>query len=79
MKAVINEKETPVEESKYPYLGKADKQVEKQFIVLFTSYKTGVVVQTDKEAYWPLGQFDTHWAEDDCFTPFTGSITLSND
>jgi hypothetical protein len=30
MKAVINEKETPVEKRKYPYLGKADKKVEEQ-------------------------------------------------
>jgi hypothetical protein len=79
MKAVINEKETPVEKRKYPYLGKADKKVEEQFVVLFTSYKTGVVVQTNDKTYWPLGHTDIRWAEYDCFTPFTGSITLSND
>ena len=79
MKAVINEKKTPVAKIKYPYLGKADGAVEKQFVVLFTSYKTGVVVQANYEANWPLGHTATRWAEDECFTPFTGSITLSND
>ena len=80
MKAVINEKETPVEKSKYPYLGKAIKtNVKKQFVVLFTSYKNGVVIQTNEEAYWPLGYPDTRWDEEGSFTPLTGSITLSND
>ena len=75
MKAVINEKETP-KQPEYPMLMKATGSGR---IVLFTSYKTGVVVQTNEEAYWPLGQFSTRWAEDGCFTPFQGSITLSND
>jgi len=72
MKAVINEKETPVK-PKYPCL----KQSKYGVVVLFYSYRRGTVVAgvdiTDP------GQFREDWEEDDCFTPFSGSITISND
>ena len=76
MKAVINEKETPVVKSKYPWIGKHE--VDDIFsIILFTSENSGVCLQTNKE-FDNKGEYSTHWFEDVC-TPFTGSITLSND
>lgn len=71
MKAVINEKETPVK-PKYPYLGK-----QSSYLVAFTSRDTGVLVSGKNEAV-KLYTESEEWEEDD-FTPFTGSITLSND
>jgi len=71
MKAVINEKETPV---KYPCL-KVSKNTGN--IVLFIGEKTGIVVSAHNDM-WEIGEYSVGFAEND-FTPFTGSITLSND
>jgi hypothetical protein len=73
MKAVINEKETPVKDT-YPCL-KVSKNTGN--IVLFIASKTGVVVSVVND-FWELGEYSDGLAEND-FTPFTGSITLSND
>ena len=73
MKAVINEKETPVKDE-YPCL-KVSKNTGN--IVLFIASKTGVVVSVVND-FWELGEYSDGFAEND-FTPFTGSITLSND
>lgn len=70
MKAVINEKETP----EYPCL-KVSKNTGN--IVLFIASKTGIVVSVVSDL-WELGDYSDAFAEND-FTPFTGSITLSND
>jgi hypothetical protein len=69
MKAVINEKETPV---KYPMLMKADSGT----IVLMKEVACGVVVANP--VLIPIGQYVTTWPMEN-FKPFTGSITLSND
>jgi len=73
MKAVINEKETPVK-PKYPYLGKFVSDV-CEYIVLFSRENTGVVVFNKHSDEY---SFSSDFAEE-LFTPFTGSITLSND
>ena len=73
MKAVINEKETQVK-TKYPCLKKwngSDIQV-----VQFTSENTGTLVYESNGK--DLGFYSTEWSEEH-YTPFTGSITLSND
>ncbi len=69
MKAVINEKETQV---KFPMLMKSDSGV----IVLMKEVSCGVVVASP--VITPIGQYSTTWPMEH-FTPFTGSITLSND
>ena len=69
MKAVINEKETP-KQPEYPMLMKATGSGR---IVLFTSPTIGMVIHGED-----TGIFHEKWATD-AFTPFTGSITLSND
>ena len=73
MKAVINEKET---KSRYPYLGvlKSDKSV----LVLFSGDSKGTVLVSSNDDWENIGEYRERWAEDR-FTPFTGSITLSND
>ena len=76
MKAVIQEKET---KSKYPYLAQSTNCCGKKNVVLFKSKESGTVVYSEDLNLWPLGDFVTSWGEEDAFTPFTGSITLSND
>lgn len=73
MKAVINENET---KSRYPYLGvlKSDKSV----LVLFSGDSKGTVLVSSNDDWENIGEYGERWAEDK-FTPFTGSITLSND
>ena len=71
MKAVINEKETPV---KYPCLMIASKTT--NIIVLMNKYGVGVVVGNENSLY--LGFMKDDWNME-VFTPFTGSITISND
>ena len=71
MKAVINEKETH-KQPEYPCL----KISKLGNIVLFTEPETGVRVSTD--ANYNIGYFSRSWDMSE-FTPFTGSITLSND
>jgi len=74
MKAVINEKETP--EQGYPCL--------KQFIgdgpyqlVLFKKEKSGTLIYQNPDKH-QIGYHSDDWPEY-LFTPFTGTITLSND
>jgi len=74
MKAVINEKETPVK-PKYPYLGNF-KSKGCDYIVYFINEGEGVVVWDDNGVR--EGKISTEFIEEQ-FTPFTGSITLSND
>ena len=73
MKVEVNE--TPVEQkSKYPWIGKYK---DGSFIMLFTEPEYGVVLQSvDKD--WKVGERSDDMDES-FFTPFTGSITLSND
>lgn len=66
--------------SKYPCLKKfsvKDKD-SRSFIVLFTTYGTGVVIysETDGSPY-DIGHYSSGWTED-CFEPFEGTLELSN-
>jgi hypothetical protein len=72
MKAVINEKETP-KEPEYPCLmiGGTSKSV-----ILFLTPRVGTVVYS--AGCHDIGYYSNSWGME-CFTPFTGSITLSND
>jgi len=73
MKVEVNE--TPVEQkSEYPCL-KVSKNTGN--IVLFIGVKTGIVVSAHNDM-WEIGEYSYDFAEH-LFTPFTGSITLSND
>ncbi len=47
-------------------------------IVLFKSHKVGVVVWSIDVRATPIGYYSDNWFES-TFTPFTGTITLSND
>jgi hypothetical protein len=74
MKAVINEKETPVKH-KYPMLMKAKATGS---IALFLSNSTSVFLHASPYSEKVTGDYcadvdNTYWE------PFTGSITLSND
>ena len=75
MKAVINEKETP-KEAEYPKL------MISQYtgnVVLFNTDTTGVAIFLgDNNLSWVLGSYQ-QCLDPSAFTPFTGSITLSND
>ncbi len=73
MKAVINEKETP-QQPKYPCLMIASETT--NIIVLFWKYGIGVVVGNPNTITIGAIKDDWNMAR---FTPFTGSITLSND
>lgn len=73
MKVEVNQKE--VEPNlEYPCLKISDAGL----IVLFTSIETGIVIQPDKRNLYTVGQYGTDWMESK-FTPFHGTITLSND
>jgi hypothetical protein len=73
MKVEIKEKEvkTSIE---YPYLGIYE---DKSFIVFFISEKTGYVLWRNLYGR-NVGDFSSVWVENN-FTPFNGTITLSND
>ena len=73
MKAVINEKETPGKDQ-YPCLMIASKSTD--IIVLMSEYGKGVIVGNANAL--PIGAFKADWNMEK-FTPFTGTITLSND
>lgn len=75
MKSEIIEAAPVPEKSKYPYLGKVDK--ESGVIVLFTSEKTGTIVFKGTHIF-DIGFTCSDWVEES-FTPFTGTVQLSND
>lgn len=83
MKAVINEKETPVKDE-YPKLMVSSEKLGATHpgrIVLFTSPKEGTLLSQPSGGHYSsckIGEYDDCW-NIDIFTPFTGSITLSND
>ena len=74
MKAVINEKETPKYE--YPCL-KEFKGDGLHQLVLFKKEKSGTLIYQNPDNR-QTGHHADEWPEY-LFTPFTGSITLSND
>jgi hypothetical protein len=81
MKAVVKEKETVKQEKKYPYLGiYTDNDYNTNWVVFFTSNDRGVLVwNKDKtDSRYVIGFESNCWGEH-LFTPFTGSIELSND
>lgn len=61
-------------EPMYPCLKYLGDTEDERFVVLFTEPDTGVVVAASK--YRKLGEQDD-WDEND-FTPFHGTVTLSN-
>lgn len=73
MKVEVNQKEVEPK-SEYPCL----KISNTKLIILFTSSKTGIVIQPDKNGLYTVGEYGIDWIESK-FTPFTGTITLSND
>ena len=75
MKAVVKEKQKELK-PKYPYLG-IRKDEEDYTVVLFTSCDEGTVVASDYNKQ-PIGYYSNGWRQSD-FTPFTGTIELSND
>ena len=77
MKAVINEKETPVKEKEYPWIGKFINTEGKAIVVGFKSPRNGTIIYS-KSNDWNVFETSSIWDETN-FTPFTGSITLSND
>jgi len=77
MKAVINEKEPPVLEKQYPWIGKFINSEGKVIVVGFKSPRNGSVIYSDSK-FWTVFENGNNW-EEPTFTPFTGSITLSND
>ena len=80
MKAVINEKETPAKDE-YPKLMISTKsQTHPSRIVLFLDNKKGVLLQQPNDPHYDssfVGEY-CEWTIE-AFTPFTGTITLSND
>ncbi len=73
MKSVLKTKSEKAEE-KYPHLGISitDKQ-----IVLFYGSKRGMIVHGGNTPR-PIGILSNTW-DMDCFIPYTGEVTLSND
>jgi hypothetical protein len=71
MKAIINKPEE--QEITYPCLMESECEV-----VLFTSITTGTVVGHKINPSWLIGQYVDDWIPE-MFTPFKGTITLSND
>jgi len=74
MKAVINEKETPVKEREYPWIGEATDSP--GFIVAFWSEESATCL-IDRDDYKKGESYPSR--KSNLFTPFTGTITLSND
>jgi len=81
MKAVINEKETPVD-SGYPKLMTLTyPNSGSTIVVLFDNHKCGMTVymkQGEGTCLDKVGDYYKSW-DMSKFTPFTGSITISND
>ena len=75
MKAVINEKETA--KRAYPWIGIL-KDEDGYSIVYFTEPNCGACLKSEGHETNPAGEYCEKWVEER-FTPFTGSITLSND
>jgi hypothetical protein len=71
MKSIITEKK---EKEEYPKLMVSSIGR----IVLFTSYKKGVLVDPNEVLTDDIGCYSNCWAMDD-FKPFNGTVTLSND
>lgn len=69
----VSENVTP---TKYPYLGKYKSKIH-EFIILFVSKGTGVVVMNVIGNTRSVGDFGTDWDEKQ-FELFTGSVTLKN-
>ena len=75
MKVEINKTEEK-QEIKYPCLMK---HLNSDLVVLFNNHYCGmVVVETNNNEFDKIGKYYEEWIIDS-FTPFKGSITLSND
>lgn len=71
----------------YPYLATPDENINgvEKHVVMFTAPKTGVVVHSDisvrrvgDTSVRRVGDTRVDWYEES-FTPYTGTVTLSND
>ncbi len=61
---------------KYPYLGiYKESGKKKEFIVLFTSQKTGSVIHVEEESQWNIGFYSSEWV-DEVFVPYHGQVTI---
>lgn len=67
----------PIVPPRYPYLGILKDGGDVSIVVLFTKPSSGTIVSTNNEAYYPLGYTPLDWEESD-FSPFHGSVVLSN-
>jgi len=72
MKSTINLENTKTH-NVYPCL-----KIFNNMIVFFTDIKTGVCLVNDTETRNYIGRFSNTWGEEN-FTPFNGTVTLSND
>jgi len=73
MKAVINEKETPIRPN-FPWIGQGENS--KSLVVVFWDEQRATCLTSSGD--YSFGEFYPAQMMDR-FTPFTGSITLSND
>jgi len=74
--------ETPKEKEvrKYPYLGRfVNKENTSDFIVLFTSYKEGMIIEVTIATTFtkPVGYSSYNWDEK-LFTIYKGKVVISN-
>ena len=72
MKVEIKKDTNQQDSKKYPYIGISKSN---SCLILFSSEGTGFVVDGGN---FEIGYYRTNWNEDN-FTPFKGTITLSND
>ena len=72
MKSVVKEKQAE-NKAEYPCL----KISTNETVVLFTSKGTGTLIH-NPNGTWPIGYYSRNWIEVE-FTPFSGTIELSND
>ena len=70
--------EFTVKGTKYPCLKIGVKGTGQKEVVLFTSKKTGTVVQIGNNVY-KLGYFCETWQEVECFSTYHGEIILSSE
>lgn len=71
----VSDRKSPNKVIGYPKLMIAGKP---EIVVLFRESKKGVVVWAESGAGYEVGQVSSSW-DTPSFTPFTGSITLSNE
>lgn len=64
------------EQVTYPYFGVINDKKSIIFIVLFLDDSEGVVVASEKNCGWKVGEMNYDWNESQ-FSPFKGTIEIS--